>query len=157
MSIALMTDYQRTTARLKKAEAELAAALDNLAAARDAGVAGDITPAYKRAQQAERDCAQAWEAAEQARRAYWQQQARIAEGELEGTALPLLAAIEYCHRAGGATVSSPATMFLSRLGCLPRPPFAAGSDAPPIVPEDSATLERAEDSNIVLLRGGLTK
>jgi len=160
MATDLMREYARTAAKFEKAENELTAALDKLEAARDAGDASAITTAYMRAQRAELDCSIALGVVENARRAVWLDRARQAEAELERMALPLLSVIRHCHRAGGAMVSNPDAAALSRIGCMSLPPVASnllppGDRFPPIVAIESLVLDRAEESNITLLRGGL--
>jgi hypothetical protein len=150
-----MRDYERAMVKFKRSEVELSAALDKLSESRDAGDAGAITVAYKLAQRLELACCRAWEVAEDARRAYWNACAKQAENELMNLAAPLLGAIEHCSRAGAATVSHPAHMVLTQLSGIHRPPYAAKDPAPPIVPTDSDVLERAENSNIMLLRGSM--
>lgn len=154
MPVDLMHDHARAVAAFKKSEATLAAALDKLDAARTAGDHEGVASAYKNAQRLELECSKAGEAAELARRAVWQQRARQAEADLEAAALPLLAAIDYCTRAAGGLVLHPTRLAVDRILSRDRPPYA-GPATPPPLPEDSAALERAEDSNIYLIRGNL--
>lgn len=156
MGAELMREYARAATKFKQSETDLAVDLDSLAAARDAGDPSAVAQAYRRAQRSELACTRAFDVHEQARRAAWQARATQAEVELERAVLPLLAALRFCHRAGGAVVADPVGHFLSRLGCMTLPATAGGlvDGMPPISAAASDVLERAEDANLVLLRGG---
>lgn len=140
----LMRAYDNAVYVLGKAEDKLTVALDRLADARSRGTPFEITPARKRAEQSEKDCNAAWGAVEAARRAYWISKAAQAERELELLAMPLLAAIEFCSKAGGSMVNAPGVAKLTALGCLPRPQYSHASSVPAL-PTLSAAMERADD------------
>lgn len=158
MNADLMRAYALATDKLKKAESDLTVALNKLDAARDAGDPAAIASTYRRAQQAELECGKAFEVVERARRAFWLDRARQAEAELERLAVPLLSVIHHCQQAGAGPLH-PVARVLSRLGCLELLPVAdvlpKGDRFPPTAMVDSLALDRTEESNIVLLRGGL--
>lgn len=140
----LMRAYENAVSAFRKTEDNLAVALDRLADARSRGTPFEITPARKHAEQAEKDCNAAWGAVEEARRAYWMFMAAQAERELESLAMPLIAAIEFCSKAGGSMVNSPGVAKLTALGCLPRPQYSHASSVPAL-PTLSAAMERADN------------
>lgn len=140
----LIRRYDDAVTVLKKAEDKLVVALDRLADARSRGTPFEITPARKRAEQAEKDCNASYDAVEEARRAYWMHKAAQAESELESLAMPLIAAIEFCSKAGYSMVSSPGVTKLIELGCLPRPQYSHASSVPAL-PTLSAAMGRADD------------
>ena len=144
--------YARAAERFKALERSLDAALDRLQSARAAQIAANIPPIYKEVQQLELEAARAWEAMEQARQAYWNQKAVAAEAALIDAALPLIAAIEHCRRAGGSFVMHGGLVSWSRIASLPRPAFACSDSTPPIEIFNSDVLDRAE-SEIQVLRG----
>ncbi|MHB1427753.1 MAG: hypothetical protein ACYC5U_06880 [Rhodocyclaceae bacterium] len=159
MNADLMREYALAADKFEKTESDLTVALNRLDAARDAGDPAAIASTYRRAQQVELECAKAFEVVEQARRAVWLDRARQAEAELERLALPLLSVIHHCQKAGAVPLHQVARV-LSRLGCLELPPVTGdilpkGDRFPPIVMVDSLVLDRAEESNIAPLRGGL--
>lgn len=79
------------------------------------------------------NAADAREALEHARRAYWHYRARQAEQELERLALPLVAEIQCCRVAGCSSVAWPGHMFLASFAHKPLPPVSLeGAPVPPI-------------------------
>ncbi len=142
---ALIQPYARAVATFRKLDADLAVALDGLKAARTDDAVADITPIRKRAVALERECGEAWEVVERARHAFWRERAAHAERQLTDAAMPLLATIEFCGKAGGALVGHPGVSILSRLGALPRPPYAASDSPVPAEQTACAALDRAED------------
>lgn len=140
----LIHRYDDTVSAFKKAEDKLTVALDRLADARSRSTPFEITPARKRAEQAEKDCNATWGSVEAARSAYWMYKAAQAESELEYLAMPLIAAIEFCYKAGGSLVTSPGVAKLTQLGCLPRPQYSHATPVPAL-PSASTVMERADD------------
>jgi hypothetical protein len=140
----LIRRYDDAVSAFKKAEDSLTVALDRLTDARSRGTPFEITPARKRAEEAEKRCNAAWHAVEEARRAYWMHKAAQAESELESLAMPPIAAIEFCSKAGGSLVSSPGVAKLTQLGCLPRPQYTHAAPVPAL-PNASTVMDRADD------------
>lgn len=149
----LLHAYQRAAAQFKDFEQALSRELDRLDAARDAGAPRLVAQAYRAVQLAELACVKAEETLEHTRQTYWNERARQVEQQLLQAVEPHLGAFEFLRRASGALVPNPAAELLGRALHQPRAPFAATEGEPPIVPLDSPVLERAEDSNVVLLRG----
>lgn len=137
--------YERAVVKYRKLDAELAAALDRLKAARTDAAVVDITPIRKRAVELERECSGAWEEVERARHVFWGERAAHAERQLTDAAMPLLSAIEFCGKAGGLLVGHPGLSILSRLAALPRPPYATSGLPVPAEQTACDTLDRAED------------
>lgn len=79
------------------------------------------------------NAADAREALECARRAYWHHRARQLEQELQRLALPLLAEIQCCRVAGCSGVAWPGLIALAQLGHTPLPPVSLdGAPVPPV-------------------------
>lgn len=78
------------------------------------------------------NAADAREALECARRAYWHHRARQLEWELKHLAVPLLAEIQCCRVAGCSGVAWPGLLALAGLGHTPLP--AVNLDGAPVPP-----------------------
>lgn len=138
-------DYLKASRALAKAEADLTAALDRLAAAREAGDAERVTPARVRAQAAARVAEAAADIAFQAHKAYWRAQAQDAERRLIAAVTPHLAEVDALHRAAGSLVPQPALRLIEHLFVVPLPAFAPEVGDVPIVFPDSDALDRSEN------------
>lgn len=137
----LIDIYTRAAKKFQTAEAALVPALDALATAR--ATDADVTAEYRRAERADRECDEAWNAREQARRAYWAHRAKLAESDLERLALPLVALIKHCHQAARVGLSASTYSTLTRIAGMDLP--AVVSEEPiPAAGADSAALDRAE-------------
>lgn len=144
------SDFKNAMATIAKI---MAVRVLSATADRDSGAPHLIAQAYKAVQRAELACRGVEENLERARQAYWNERAKQVEQQLLQAVEPHLGAIEFLRRASGAFVPNPAMEVLGRALHQPRAPFAVAEGEPPIVPMDSPVLERAEDSNVFLLRG----
>lgn len=140
----MSADYLKAARALSKAEDALNAALDRLAAAREAADPERITPARIRAQAAEREAEAASEAAFQAHKAHWRAQAQDAERRLIESVGPHISEVNALHRLAGSLTPNPARGLIESMFAEPRQAFAPkGSDVPLEFP-DSPALDRAE-------------
>lgn len=142
---AIEKDFELARGRLKKAEADLARALDRLSAARDARDPASVTSARTAAQAAEKACAHEWERVERARQAYWRQRLLLAQTKLSATVPGLLGEIVTLSGYAGALVPAMPHEILRGLASSRLPPMATIETSIPSVPLESAVLDRAED------------
>lgn len=142
----LIRAYEAATKAFKKAESVLDGAVKGLLAARDSEDRASITPARKRAQEAEIAAKTAWEAMERARQDYWDLKARQAKGRFLEEAAGLLGVFEECTRRAMPLVppGHQSQILLGMLAVQPRPPYAGPAEVP-TAPLESAVLDLADD------------
>lgn len=138
------TEYLKAARTLAKAEAELNAALDRLAAVREASDPERITPARIRAQAATREAEAASEAAFQAHKAYWRGQAQAAERRLLEAVLPHVGELDALWRLAGSLTPRPARDLIEHLFAQPRPTFVPKVSDVPLEFPDVPSLDRSE-------------
>lgn len=127
----------------QRAEAELNCALDALAAARTGDIPAAVARTRKAAVEAEQAAGRAWDAVEDARRAFWRQRAAECERKIVAECVPLLVQLAAYQRFAGLP-AIPAEHVLRHHLIAPQAHVEPDGDVS-IEPLPAPALDRADD------------